>query len=94
MAAEQDVNLLAVVRKALGILGHRGGRAVAQAQTELFVKEFEDRIAAPWTGDPVQEVLDAQGWNITHAARVLGVDRATLYSKIRRYELQKRADGS
>ncbi len=42
----------------------------------------------------IQEVLDAQGWNITHAARVLGVDRATLYSKIRRYELQKRADGS
>jgi transcriptional regulator of acetoin/glycerol metabolism len=42
----------------------------------------------------IQGVLDAQGWNITHAARVLGVDRATLYSKIRRYELQKRADGS
>jgi DNA-binding NtrC family response regulator len=42
----------------------------------------------------IQGVLDAQGWNITHAARVLGVDRATLYSKIRRYELSKRADGS
>jgi DNA-binding NtrC family response regulator len=42
----------------------------------------------------VQAVLDAQGWNITRAARVLDVDRVTLYNKIRKYELKKPGDGS
>jgi DNA-binding NtrC family response regulator len=37
----------------------------------------------------VQSVLDASGWNITRAARVLDVDRVTLYNKIRKYELKK-----
>jgi transcriptional regulator of acetoin/glycerol metabolism len=34
-------------------------------------------------------VLDASGWNITRAARILDVDRVTLYNKIRKYELRK-----
>jgi DNA-binding NtrC family response regulator len=42
----------------------------------------------------VQAVLDAQGWNISRSARVLEVDRVTLYNKIKRYELQKPGDGS
>jgi DNA-binding NtrC family response regulator len=42
----------------------------------------------------IQTVLDAQGWNITHAARILDIDRVTLYHKIRKYELQKPDDGS
>jgi DNA-binding NtrC family response regulator len=37
----------------------------------------------------VQAVLDASGWNITKAARILDVDRVTLYNKIRKYELRK-----
>jgi two-component system, NtrC family, response regulator HydG len=37
----------------------------------------------------VASVLDASGWNITRAARILGVDRVTLYNKIRKYELRK-----
>jgi DNA-binding NtrC family response regulator len=41
----------------------------------------------------IQAVLAAQDWNITHAARVLGIDRVTLYNKIRKYAL-KRPDGS
>ncbi len=41
----------------------------------------------------VRAVLDAQGWNITRAARILDIDRVTLYHKIRKYELQKPADG-
>jgi DNA-binding NtrC family response regulator/HAMP domain-containing protein len=40
----------------------------------------------------VQAVLEAQGWNITRAARVLDVDRVTLYGKIRKYDL-KRPEG-
>jgi DNA-binding NtrC family response regulator len=42
----------------------------------------------------VQAVLDASGWNITRAARVLDVDRVTLYNKIRKYELRKPDQGS
>jgi transcriptional regulator with PAS, ATPase and Fis domain len=41
----------------------------------------------------VLSVLDASGWNITRAARILDVDRATLYSKIRKYDLKKPTDG-
>jgi DNA-binding NtrC family response regulator len=37
----------------------------------------------------VLSVLDASGWNITKAARILDVDRVTLYNKIRKYELKK-----
>ncbi len=37
----------------------------------------------------IQGVLEAQGWNITRAARVLDVDRVTLYNKIRKYGLQR-----
>ena len=39
-------------------------------------------------------VLDASGWNITRAARVLDVDRVTLYNKIRKYELKKPETGA
>jgi transcriptional regulator of acetoin/glycerol metabolism len=37
----------------------------------------------------IEAVLEASGWNITHAARSLDVDRVTLYNKIKRYELKK-----
>jgi DNA-binding NtrC family response regulator len=41
----------------------------------------------------VQAVLQATGWNITRAARILDVDRVTLYNKIRKYALKKPDDG-
>ena len=41
----------------------------------------------------VQSVLDASGWNITRAARILDVDRVTLYNKIKKYELKKPETG-
>jgi two-component system, NtrC family, response regulator HydG len=37
----------------------------------------------------VLAVLEANTWNITRAARVLDVDRVTLYNKIRKYELKR-----
>jgi DNA-binding NtrC family response regulator len=42
----------------------------------------------------VRAVLDSQDWNISRAARVLEVDRVTLYNKIKRYGLKKPDDGS
>jgi DNA-binding NtrC family response regulator len=34
-------------------------------------------------------VLEKSDGNVTHAARTLGIDRATLYNKIKKYELRK-----
>ena len=42
----------------------------------------------------VRSVLDASGWNITRAARILDVDRVTLYNKIRKYDLRKPDEGT
>jgi len=39
-------------------------------------------------------ILDSSGWNITHAARTLEVDRVTLYNKIRKYGLQRPVHGA
>lgn len=36
----------------------------------------------------VERVLTETNWNLSHAARVLDIDRTTLYNKIRRYDLQ------
>ncbi|MEJ5360031.1 MAG: sigma-54 dependent transcriptional regulator [Desulfobacterales bacterium] len=37
----------------------------------------------------IRRVLDECGWNITRSARRLGIDRSTLYGKIRRWGLRK-----
>ena len=37
----------------------------------------------------VLAVLEANAWNITRAAKVLDVDRVTIYNKIRKYELKR-----
>jgi DNA-binding NtrC family response regulator len=42
----------------------------------------------------IQRMLDETGWNITHAAAILEVDRGTLYNKIRKYELKKPVHGA
>ncbi len=37
----------------------------------------------------IQRILGTTGWNITRAARDLGIDRQTLYNKIERYEIRR-----
>jgi two-component system response regulator HydG len=34
-------------------------------------------------------VLEEAGWNITRAARLLEIDRVTLYNKIKKYGFEK-----
>jgi DNA-binding NtrC family response regulator len=37
----------------------------------------------------IQQVLDENQWNIARSAKLLGIDRSTLYSKIKRYNINK-----
>ena len=37
----------------------------------------------------VSRILNENQWNIVKSAKVLGIDRSTLYSKIKRYKIQK-----
>jgi len=37
----------------------------------------------------IASILDETGWNISRSAGILGVDRATLYNKIKKYKLRK-----
>jgi DNA-binding NtrC family response regulator len=41
----------------------------------------------------VRRVLEVSGWNVSRAARILDVDRVTLYNKMRRYELKRPENG-
>jgi DNA-binding NtrC family response regulator len=57
----------------------------------------DPRRAGPQGGDSLADVekrhvaavLERTGWNITKAAEVLGIDRVTVYNKIRKYGLQR-----
>jgi len=37
----------------------------------------------------IQRILNEHEWNITHAARELDIDRATLYNKIKKYNIER-----
>jgi DNA-binding NtrC family response regulator len=38
----------------------------------------------------IQNVLEQMRWNITRSARILGIDRVTLYNKMKKYGLRKK----
>jgi transcriptional regulator with PAS, ATPase and Fis domain len=38
--------------------------------------------------DHIQQVLKQNDWNISRSAKILGIDRSTLYKKIRRYNIR------
>ena len=42
----------------------------------------------------VKRILDESAWNITQAARLLEIDRVTLYNKIKKYGLEREKSGS
>jgi transcriptional regulator of acetoin/glycerol metabolism len=37
----------------------------------------------------IQQVLAENQWNIARSAKILGIDRSTLYSKIKRYNINR-----
>ena len=39
--------------------------------------------------DHIKKILDNNQWNIAKSSKILGIDRTTLYSKIKRYNIKK-----
>jgi transcriptional regulator of acetoin/glycerol metabolism len=54
---------------------------VAPAETPESLREAERRH--------IVAVLKQHTWNITHSAKALGIDRVTLYNKIKRYQIHE-----
>ena len=42
----------------------------------------------------VARVLDETDWNMSRSARILGIDRGTLYAKVKRFGLERPGDGA
>jgi len=57
------------------------GRPRSGLPTDLTLSELERQV--------IPAVLDRTGGNVAEAARILGIDRSTLYDKIRRYEIER-----
>jgi two-component system, NtrC family, response regulator AtoC len=68
----------------LGLSAPPGREAPGDAEP-LSLEEVERRHIA--------DVLQRTGANVSQAARLLGIDRVTLYNKIRKYQLRKDAEG-
>jgi len=64
-----------------GELGRAGGAVAAPLSLEAVEKRH------------ISEVLTYAQGNVTQAARVLGIDRMTLYNKIKRYQLRRDQEG-
>ncbi len=76
-------------------------RAVVVGKTrEIVLRDlpiFRPHDLQPDIGDSLREiekehitkVLNNNGWNITRSSRLLGIDRSTLYNKIRRYHIRR-----
>jgi DNA-binding NtrC family response regulator len=75
----------------LADLGLGPAQAIAPAQAGAAAKAGEG--VDPPSLEAVEkrhitEVLQYTGGNVTRSARILGIDRVTLYNKIRRYQLR------
>jgi DNA-binding NtrC family response regulator len=69
------------------------GREAAPEDLPLHVNEQREEPAGKSLADMerlhVKRVLGESAWNITQAARLLEIDRVTLYSKIKKYGLER-----
>ncbi|MDH3238988.1 MAG: sigma 54-interacting transcriptional regulator, partial [Deltaproteobacteria bacterium] len=53
------------------------------------VQDIRGKSLSEVEKEHIRQVLAANRWNIVRSAQVLGIDRVTLYNKIRKYELKK-----
>jgi DNA-binding NtrC family response regulator len=61
-----------------------------QLDRSSIALESDDRSIRALESQLVGKVLEDTGWNISRAASILGINRTTLYNKIRVYNLGKR----
>ena len=65
-----------------------------QIERGSLVLESQDRSIRALETQLVSRVLEETQWNISRAANILGINRTTLYNKIRVYNLGKRPERS
>ena len=61
-----------------------------QLDRSSIALESDDRSIRALESQLVCKVLEDTAWNISRAASILGINRTTLYNKIRVYNLGKR----
>jgi transcriptional regulator with PAS, ATPase and Fis domain len=54
----------------------------------------DEKSLAAVERDHIRAVLEETGWNISQSARLLQIDRVTLYNKIRKYDLKREESSS
>ncbi|MCS6815777.1 MAG: sigma-54 dependent transcriptional regulator [Blastocatellia bacterium] len=68
------------------------GREIQPEDLPLYVNEAREsavgKTLAEVERQHIARILQETGWNISQAARLLGIDRVTLYNKIRKYQLK------
>ncbi|HEJ83475.1 MAG TPA: sigma-54-dependent Fis family transcriptional regulator, partial [Desulfobacteraceae bacterium] len=54
-----------------------------------YIESVEDQSLKSVEREHIAHVLKKNGWNISKSAEILGIDRTTLYNKIRRYGIER-----
>ena len=63
--------------------------SLPQASGVSGAQDSRSKSLSEMEKEHIRQVLAANRWNIVRSAQVLGIDRVTLYNKIRKYELKK-----
>ena len=73
--------------KGVGIKVHSGEKGI-KAQTFLSAADHLLKLLQEVEKAHIRQILTDNDWNIARSAKTLGIDRSTLYSKIKRYEIK------
>jgi DNA-binding NtrC family response regulator len=58
--------------------------------TDDYLSGINDRTLKTMEKKYIEKILSENRWNISRSAEILGIDRVTLYNKIRKYKLGKK----
>jgi len=88
------ISRCAVLAKGEMILKDHLPKSIQRAKKEHNAGSQDDDVLPLATIEKrhIQKVLDYTGWHKVRTAQILGIDRSTLYDKIRRYNLENPAE--